>query len=312
MRLRTIAAVAAACGLLGLAGAGSAQDKGGAKPAGKPALTVTTITPQRIDMALNVQATGSLAAWQEAIIGAESGGLRVAEVRANVGDTVTRGQVLAVFAPETVEADLAQARAGLAEAEATLADARANAARAKEVETSGALSQQQVAQLVGIRWALAIDLLNHEHVGLHTIPTAIATSHIRRRDHHLPDIAAHQVVAQQPIQFADDILMHFSRAGSHEQHPVDDLIALPVVGQRIERVDSPFLSDGGHTHRLFHSAQGRQAGIAQNTGDTFRARHQKCASGATLRQRHRVDATANQTGRTRGGREELMRRVPRP
>ena len=148
MRLRTIAAVAAACGLLGLAGAGSAQDKGGAKPAGKPALTVTTITPQRIDMALNVQATGSLAAWQEAIIGAESGGLRVAEVRANVGDTVTRGQVLAVFAPETVEADLAQARAGLAEAEATLADARANAARAKEVEASGALSQQQVAQLL--------------------------------------------------------------------------------------------------------------------------------------------------------------------
>ena len=148
MRLRTIAAVAAACGLLGLAGAGSAQDKGGAKPPGKPALTVTTITPQRLDMALNVQATGSLAAWQEAIIGAESGGLRVAEVRANVGDTVTRGQVLAVFAPETVEADLAQARAGLAEAEATLADARANAARAKEVETSGALSQQQVAQLL--------------------------------------------------------------------------------------------------------------------------------------------------------------------
>ena len=93
MRLRTIAAVAAACGLLGLAGAGSAQDKGGAKPAGKPALTVTTITPQRIDMALNVQATGSLAAWQEAIIGAESGGLRVAEVRVNVGDTVTRGHL---------------------------------------------------------------------------------------------------------------------------------------------------------------------------------------------------------------------------
>lgn len=148
MRLQTYAALAAACSLLGLAAVGVAQDKGAAKPAGKPALTVTTISPQRIDMAISVQATGSIAAWQEAIVGAESGGLRVAEVRVNVGDVVTRGQVLAVFAPETVEADLAQARAGLAEAEATLADARANAARAKEVETSGALSQQQVAQFL--------------------------------------------------------------------------------------------------------------------------------------------------------------------
>ena len=125
----------------------AATDKGPTK-AGKPALTVTTLVPVRADMATLVQATGSIAAWQEASVGAESGGLRVAEVRVNVGDVVKRGQVLAVFAAESVEADLAQARAALAEAEAALGDARANAARAREVQASGALSQQQVAQLL--------------------------------------------------------------------------------------------------------------------------------------------------------------------
>ncbi len=152
MRTRTFAARAAA-GLFVLAGlvlapSGDAQDKGAAKPAGKPALTVTTINPERIDLALTVNAAGSVAAWQEAIIGSESGGLRLESVRVNVGDVVTRGQVLATFAAETVQADLAQVRAGLAEAEATFADARANASRAREVESSGALSQQQVAQFL--------------------------------------------------------------------------------------------------------------------------------------------------------------------
>ena len=130
---------------------GNAQDKAAAKtngPAGKPALTVTTISPQRVELALHVQAAGNIAAWQEALIGAESGGLRMTEVRVNVGDVVHRGQVLATFAAETVEAELAQARANLAEADASLADARANAVRAREVAPSGALSQQQIAQLL--------------------------------------------------------------------------------------------------------------------------------------------------------------------
>ena len=162
LRGRAVMARAAVCaGLMALLPAGQAQDKpvdakaadkaAAARSSGKalkPALTVTTIAPQRADIAVTVQATGSIAAWQEAIVGAESGGLRLAEVRVNVGDAVQRGQVLATFVAESVEADLAQARAALAEAEATFSDARANAVRAREVEGSGALSQQQVAQLL--------------------------------------------------------------------------------------------------------------------------------------------------------------------
>src|SRR5262249_52519960 len=84
--------------------------------------------------------------WQEAIVGAEANGLRIAAVHVNVGDVVRKGQVLATFAPETVQAELAQIRAGVAEAEAAAADAIANAERAKSLAASGALAEQQINQ----------------------------------------------------------------------------------------------------------------------------------------------------------------------
>ena len=112
----------------------------------KPALTVTLVSPQRGELPVSVAANGSVAAWQEAIVGAEASGLRLAEVRVNVGDRVRRGQVLATFAAALPQADLAQARAAVAEAEATLAEAGANAQRARDLQASGALSAQQINQ----------------------------------------------------------------------------------------------------------------------------------------------------------------------
>ncbi len=91
-------------------------------------------------------ANGNVAAWQEAIIGSESGGLRLTDVRVNVGDTVKAGDVLAVFAADAVQADMAQATAALMEAEAAAADAANNAARARTLKDSGALSTQQINQ----------------------------------------------------------------------------------------------------------------------------------------------------------------------
>ena len=145
--------LAAAALLLAAGGATAllvhAQDnKAPAAAAPRPALTVTATTPLRATVATAVAANGNIAAWQEAIVGAEANGMRLADVLVNVGDVVRKGQVLARFDSAMAQADLAQSRATVAEAEAHLAEAAANAQRARDLQPSGALSAQQVAQLL--------------------------------------------------------------------------------------------------------------------------------------------------------------------
>ncbi|MFC4314301.1 efflux RND transporter periplasmic adaptor subunit [Steroidobacter flavus] len=113
-----------------------------------PALTVTAISPQQSSLPIRISATGNIAAWEEASIGAEAEGLRLTEVKVNVGDRVKRGEVLATFAAETVIAELAEARAVAEEAAATLTEAQANAQRARVLDATGAMSVQQINQYV--------------------------------------------------------------------------------------------------------------------------------------------------------------------
>ncbi|WKB54534.1 efflux RND transporter periplasmic adaptor subunit [Eleftheria terrae] len=113
---------------------------------GKAALTVTTTTPRSAAWAQTLAANGNVAPWEEAAVGPETGGLRLVEVNVNVGDKVKRGQVLARLSSDTVEATLAQTRAALAEADANLAEAQANAERARQLQTTGAISAQQINQ----------------------------------------------------------------------------------------------------------------------------------------------------------------------
>lgn len=110
----------------------------------KPALTVTLTQARSGALPVKLSANGNVAAWQEASIGAEASGLRVQELLVQVGDSVQRGQLLATFAPETVQADVALARAALSEATANAAEAAANAERARAVQGTGALSAQQI------------------------------------------------------------------------------------------------------------------------------------------------------------------------
>ena len=119
-----------------------------ASAAPRPALSVQAVQPTNSTLALRLSANGNIAAWQEASIGSEAAGLRLAEVRAQVGDVVRKGQVLAVFASDSIRADLALVRATLAEAEASLAEAAANAQRARDLQTTGALSEQQIQQML--------------------------------------------------------------------------------------------------------------------------------------------------------------------
>ncbi|RFP16206.1 MULTISPECIES: efflux RND transporter periplasmic adaptor subunit [unclassified Duganella] len=143
-------AAAVAAALLALAGGWlySTRAPADKKPAHaiQPALTVTATRPETADWPQGLSANGSISAWQETIVGAEVGGLRLEEVKVNVGDVVHRGQLLARFADDSVRADLAQQQAQLEEASAAQAEAKGNADRARTLANSGALSAQQTAQ----------------------------------------------------------------------------------------------------------------------------------------------------------------------
>lgn len=157
------------------------------RTAPKPALTVTTALPAQTRLPVTLTANGNIVAWQEAIIGSESNGLRLTEVRVNVGDSVRKGQVLATFAAETIDADVAQANASLSEAQANAQEASANAARARTLQSTGALSAQQINQyftaeqtakskLAASRAALAAQKLRLNHTRLLASDSGIISS----------------------------------------------------------------------------------------------------------------------------------------
>ena len=118
----------------------------GAQAGPKPSLTVTVAKPTRSSLPIRLQANGNITAWQEASVGAEVNGLRLASVNVNVGDVVRKGQVLAVFASETTKAESLQSQASLMQAEASFENAKADADRARSIQDTGALSKSQVAQ----------------------------------------------------------------------------------------------------------------------------------------------------------------------
>lgn len=112
-------------------------------PARSAALTVSVVAPRSESWPATVRSDGDIAAWQELVVAAEVGGLRLAELLAEVGDPVSAGQVLARLDDRALRAELAAQEAAVAEAEATLAQAAADARRSEDAGAGGTFSQQQ-------------------------------------------------------------------------------------------------------------------------------------------------------------------------
>lgn len=132
--------------LVGAAWVGNGEDGAAPAMAPTPVISVRLVRPLQTRLPLRVPATGSVAAWEEASIGAEADGLRLIAVQVNVGDNVQRGQVLARFTPELIQAELAEATAAVALADAEAKEAAANLQRAQVLDASGAIARQQFNQ----------------------------------------------------------------------------------------------------------------------------------------------------------------------
>ncbi|MGB3391821.1 MAG: efflux RND transporter periplasmic adaptor subunit [Stenotrophomonas sp.] len=120
-------------------------------PAIPPALTVkpTFATARQWPQTLN--AVGTIAAWQEVVIGAEIGGQRLSRLMVEVGDKVGKGQLLAQLSPGPLEADLNASRAALEEARINAAEAGRAADRAIALQGTGMLSAQSIDQVLATR-----------------------------------------------------------------------------------------------------------------------------------------------------------------
>lgn len=130
-----------------LAAGGKSTEEPTASPSpGRPALSVSMVVPQREEWPQTLAANGNVVAWQEAVIAPEISGYRITEVRAEVGDKVTKGQLLARIASDTVASELVEARATVAELEASATEAKGNAERARELREKGFYSAQLAAQ----------------------------------------------------------------------------------------------------------------------------------------------------------------------
>lgn len=142
MKLRYWGGLLLAAGVAGLYGTGqlthadraAAVAPGGTvEAANATAPAVSVIKVAAADFVETVLITGSVIARDEILIAPEIEGFRVLELLADEGDHVTKGQVLARLANETLQAQLAQSDANIARADAAIAVARSAIVQAEAV-----------------------------------------------------------------------------------------------------------------------------------------------------------------------------------
>ncbi len=107
-------------------------------------IVVTTVEVKQSEIEDVITSQGAIVAWEEAIISTRVGGLPIAEIYAEVGDIVTKGQVLAKLDDTTVQFDVSMASATLAEASAAAVEARANYDKQLSLKAQKFVSEQDL------------------------------------------------------------------------------------------------------------------------------------------------------------------------
>lgn len=137
--------VGGALGAIALVVAAIAVLRPGASPAppaavAPPVLTVTAAAPRKAVWPDTIEISGAIVPWQEAIIGPQISGPQIVEVLAEVGDQVTKGQVLARLDKALLRADEAVLLAAFEQADA-------NYKRALALQEKGFISEQNILSL---------------------------------------------------------------------------------------------------------------------------------------------------------------------
>ncbi len=109
--------------------------------AAKPSITVSTAVVGTQSLPRQLDASGSVAAWQQIPVASEAGGLETVAVLVDEGSRVRQGQILLKLDDRLLRAQLRQQDAQLASANAVLAQQTAALNRAQELAGKGYLSK---------------------------------------------------------------------------------------------------------------------------------------------------------------------------
>ena len=123
---------------LAACGGGEKKDEKAQAPSRQ---TVTAATVALVDLPRIVTASGSVSAWEEVPVAAETGGLQAVGVYVDEGAFVRQGQILVKLNDSLLSAQLRQQDASVAAAQANAAREDAELARARELKERGFLSQ---------------------------------------------------------------------------------------------------------------------------------------------------------------------------
>jgi len=138
---RKALALSAALGVILLAGCGGHGEEKASEKSGASRQTVTAATVSQTSLDRTVTASGSVSAWEEVPVGAETGGLNATAVYVDEGSYVRQGQPLVQMNDALLRAQLNQQQAQVQTAEANVARDDAALARAQELKERGFLSQ---------------------------------------------------------------------------------------------------------------------------------------------------------------------------
>ncbi len=123
-------------------------DRSGSEaPPAASSLTVTVATPVTRRITREVAASGSIAPWQEMILGVEVTGLRVAKVLVEPGERVAAGQPLVELDRRTLEVQARQAEANLLQARASAELAASQAKRGESLLAQNLISTSNFDEL---------------------------------------------------------------------------------------------------------------------------------------------------------------------
>jgi RND family efflux transporter MFP subunit len=139
------------------AAAGASTPASAAGPGASPPVSVTTVPAKKRDMAVNLQATGTVVPLTSVDVKSQVTST-ILQVHFKEGQFVKTGQLLFTLDARADEANVAKARAQLAKDNASLSDAKRQLARAQQLLTQNFVSQGAVdtAQAQVDSWAATL------------------------------------------------------------------------------------------------------------------------------------------------------------